>query len=105
MTASARGGGVRGFGLERQDFLGGRAILGENDLDEGRSSRRGVALLEPGQVSLVELGVGGDKDAAAWAGDINGDPYPKAQIALCGLAQDIAQALGGHAYGFHNSRR
>lgn len=55
--------------------------------------------------TLVELGVGGDKDAAAWAGDINGDPYPKAQIALCGLAQDIAQALGGHAYGFHNSRR
>ena len=72
-------------------------ILGKDHLDEGRSAGRGLALFDLGQVSFVEFGMGGDKDAA--------DAHLETEVAFRGLAQNIAWSLSGHGDCFHNLRR
>ena len=77
--------------------VGAWVILGKDHLDEGRIAGRGLALFDLGQVSFVEFGMGGDKDAA--------DAHLETEVAFRGLAQNIAQALSGHAECFHKPQK
>ncbi len=85
--------------------VGAWVILGKDHLDEGRIAGRGLALFDLGQVSFVEFGMVGHKDAAARTVYVAGDTLLETEVAFRGLAQNIAQALSGHADCFHKPQK
>ena len=78
--------------------VGAWVILGKDHLDEGRIAGRGLALFDLGQVSFVEFGMVGHKDAAARTVYVAGDTLLETEVAFRGLAQNIAQALSGQVW-------